>query len=96
MVFQQLQTKTKLYPISFILWTITANSPVKRTEDLSAEQLIWCCKIVFAEHGLPHKIISNTQPNFVSDKFMMFWKKLNVDHSVSSSYNHQSKGQAEA
>ena len=42
---------------------------IKKTEDLSADSLILMCKVIFAEHGLPRKIMSNLGSNFISDKF---------------------------
>ena len=42
---------------------------VKRLEGLSAENLITAIKVIFAEYGIPHKIMSDAGTNFVSDKF---------------------------
>ena len=32
---------------------------IKNTEDLSADSLVLTCKAIFAEHGLPKKIMSD-------------------------------------
>ena len=52
---------------------------VKRLEGLSAESLIATIKVIFAEYGIPHKIMSGTGTNFVSDKFQKFCNSINVE-----------------
>ena len=42
---------------------------VKRLKGLSAENLTNAVKIIFAEYGIPHKRMSDTGTNFVSDRF---------------------------
>ena len=42
---------------------------IKKTADLSADRLISTCKIIFAEYGIPKKIMSDSDGNFISDKF---------------------------
>ena len=69
--------------------------PVKRMEDLPADQFIKCCKFVPAEYGLPCRILSGGGTNFISDKFKTFCQKLNMLQSVSLSYSHQINDQAE-
>ena len=69
---------------------------IKKTEDLSVYSLILTCKIIFAELGLPKKIVSDSGGNFVSDKFRTFCKSLNLQQAFSSSYHHQSNGQVKA
>ena len=68
----------------------------KKTEDLSADSRILMFKVIFAEHGLPKKLMSDSGGNFVSDKFRTFCKSLNIEQAFSSSYHHQSNGQVEA
>ena len=65
-------------------------------EDLSADSQILACKIIFSKYGLPKKIMSDVSGNFISDKFIMFCKNLNVEQAVSSSYHYQSNGQVDA
>ena len=48
------------------------------------------CKAIFAEYGLPKKIISDLGGNFISDLFKTFCKSLNIEEAFSSSYHHQS------
>ena len=42
---------------------------VKKLEGLSAENLTNAVNIIFAEYGIPHKIMSDAGTNFVSDRF---------------------------
>ena len=51
---------------------------VKNTEDLSADSLILTCKIIFAEYGIPKKIMYDSGSNFISDNFKAFCKSLNI------------------
>ena len=53
-------------------------------------------KIIFAEYGILHRLMSDAGSNFVSEKFRSFSNSLNIEQSVSSSYHHQSNGQVEA
>ena len=71
-------------------------SIIKKTEDLSTNSLILACKIIFSEYGPPNKIMSDTGGNFMPDKFEKFHKKVKVECTTSSSYHHQSNGQAKA
>ena len=69
---------------------------IKRLEGLSAENLTNAVKIIFAEYGIPHKIMSDAGTNFVSDRFQTFCRGINVEQATSSAYHHQSNGQVEA
>ena len=69
---------------------------IKRMEGLSTESLMTTTKVIFAEYGIPHKIMSGTGTNFVSDKFGNFCSRLNIEQAVSSAYHHQDNGQAKA
>ena len=69
---------------------------IRKTEDLSVDSLILTCKIIFAEYGLPKKIMSDSGSNFISDKFKTFCKSLNIEQTFSSSYHQQSNRQVEA
>ena len=68
---------------------------IKRIEVLSTESLITTTKVIFAEYGIPHRLMSITGTNFVSDKFRRFSNWLNIEQVVSSAYHHQSNGQVE-
>ena len=69
---------------------------VKRLEGLSAESLIATIKIIFAEYGIPCKLMSDAGTNFVSDKFQKFCNGISVKQAVSSMYHHQINGQVKA
>ena len=66
---------------------------VKRLEGLSAESRIAAIKVIFAEYGIPHKIMSDADINFVSDKFHKFCNSINVEQAVLLAYHHQSNRQ---
>ena len=65
-------------------------------EGLSTESLIATTKVIFAKYGIPHKIMSDTGTNFVSDMFRNFYSNLNIEQVVSSGYHHQSNGPVKA
>ena len=69
---------------------------VKRFEGLSAENLIATVKVIFAEYGIPNKLMSDAGTNFVSDKFWKFCNTINVQQTVLLAYHHQSNGQVKA
>ena len=69
---------------------------MKRMEELSAESPIAAVKIVFAEYGIPHRIMSDAGSNFISEKFKHFCNCLYIQQAVWSLYHHQSNGQVEA
>ena len=55
---------------------------VKRMEGLSTENLITTAKVIFAEYGIPCKLMSDAGTNFVSDKFRKFCSSLNIEQAV--------------
>ena len=65
---------------------------VKKTDGLLADNLIIVVKIVFAEFGLPSKIVSDGDTNLVSDKFRQFFMQLNLEQAITLSYLHSSNG----
>ena len=69
---------------------------VKRLEGMSAENLTNVVKKIFAEYGIPQKIMSDGGTNFVSDRFQKFCKAINVEEATSLANHHQSKEQVEA
>ena len=69
---------------------------IKRLEGLSAESLITTTKVIFAEYGIPQKLMSDDGTNFVSEKFWQFSKTINVEQAISSAYHHQRNGQVKA
>ena len=69
---------------------------IKRLEGLSAENLTNAVKIIFAEYGIPCKLMSDAATNFISDRFWKFCRAINVELATSSVNHHQSNGQVEA
>ena len=65
---------------------------IKRMEGLSSASLIATTKVIFAEYGIPHKIMSDAGTNFVSDKFRKFCSRLNIEQAVFPAYHHGSNG----
>ena len=52
-----------------------SKSPVmNQVKKFSIDSLIKTCEIIFSECGLPSKIISDTDTNFISEKFENFCK----------------------
>ena len=68
---------------------------IKRPEGLSADNLINMVKTIFAQYGIPCKLMLGAGTNLVSDKFHQFCKLVNID-ATSSAYHHQSNRQVEA
>ena len=60
------------------------------------ENLINTVKIMFAEYGIPCKIMSDAGTNFTADRFWQFCKAINVEQAILSVYHHQSNRQAKA
>ena len=50
---------------------------------------------LFAEHGVPDKLLSNNGPQFISQQFKDFMKNWNCEHLTSSPHHHQSNGMVE-
>ena len=69
---------------------------VKKVKSTSAEDLIQATKVEFTEFGLPTKLASGSDTNFVSELFKKFCRHLNIYQVVISLYHHQSNGQVEA
>ena len=68
---------------------------IKRVEGLSTENITTTIKVIFVEYGIPHRLMSDTGSNFVSEKFRSFCSSLNIEQAVPSSYHHQSNRQVE-
>ena len=58
-----------------------------------ADSLMLACKVIFSQHGLLMKIMSDVGGNFISDKFKQFCKNMNMEQAISSWYHHHSNGQ---
>ena len=74
-----------------------SKSPIiKRSEGLSADNLTNAVKIIFAEYGIPHKLMSDTGTNFISDRFQKICRTINIELATLLANQHQSNGQVEA
>ena len=51
-------------------------------KELSVDNLTQTCKIIFLNSGLPSKIVSDADTDFVSKLFENFCKSLNMHHAV--------------
>ena len=69
---------------------------IKKTEDLTADSLILTCTVIFAEYGLPKKIMSDSGSHLISEKFKTFCKSHKIEQVFSPSCHHHSNGQVEA
>ena len=49
-------------------------------------------KLFFAEYRLPRKIVSDIGTNYMADTFKAFYRKMNIQQTIPSSYHHQSNG----
>ena len=65
-------------------------------DGLSADSLIAVVKVIFAEYGIPHRIMADAGSNFISEKIKKLYYRLNIKQPVFSLYHHQSNGQVEA
>ena len=63
--------------------------------DTSSQMVIKKIKKIFANHGIPEKLITDNGPQFSSEEFKKFTKKWNFQHVKSSPYYAQSNGLAE-
>ena len=67
----------------------------KKVEEFSTDNLIKHEGVFFSEYRLSRKTVSEAYTKFLSGVLKKFCKYLNIQHAVSSSYNHQSNGQAD-
>ena len=79
-----------------ILYYYSKFPVLRKTDGLSADNLIGVVKIVFAEFGFPKKIVSDANTNFISDKFRQFCRQLNIQQAITLSYYPKRNGQVKA
>ena len=60
---------------------------------LGAAQILW--DRVFCDHGVPHKIVSNRGPQFVSRFMKEFYSMIGVKANPSTAFHPQTDGQME-
>ena len=66
---------------------------VKIVKSISADDLIQMTKMIFAEYRLLKKIVSDAGTSLTSQKFKDFYRKLNIQQTITSLYHQQSSGQ---
>ena len=66
---------------------------VKKMEGLSADNVMKTCKTIFSKYRLASKIVSDADTNFISEKSEHFCRWPDICHTLSSSYNYESKRQ---
>ena len=66
------------------------------TSQCNSAKTITVLKELFAEHGIPEEIRSDSGPQFASHLFTEFMKDWSIKHSTSSPRNPRSNGQAES
>ena len=69
---------------------------VRKLQGLLVEHLINAIAAIFAEYGIPQKLMCDAGTNFVSEKFRHCCRSINVERAVSFVYHHQSNGQIKA
>ena len=52
-------------------------------------------RTLFANHGLPNKIVTDNGPSFTSEEFKFFMEKNGIKHVTSAAYHPSSNGLAE-
>ena len=68
----------------------------KKVQSLSVDYLVHTTMMIFSRFGLPRRLISDVATNLTSETFQEFYRKLNIQQSITSSFYHPSNGQVEA
>ena len=64
-------------------------------ESTITEVLIKHLQQIFATHGIPHQVVSDNGPQFVTEKFQHYCKSRGIQHITTTLYHPQSNGEAE-
>ena len=51
--------------------------------------------LIFAQHGLPEKVVSDNGPQLISNEFAEFMNRNGIKHTLVPHYHPQSNGAAE-
>ncbi|XP_055604284.1 uncharacterized protein LOC129752535 [Uranotaenia lowii] len=65
-------------------------------KDLSADTVITVCKMNFARHGIPQRLLTDNGTNFVNQKMMKLAAEWNIELVTSAPYHQQANGKSEA
>ena len=68
---------------------------VDSLSSLSTSQVVRCLSSQFARYGVPEVLISDNGPQFASEEFRTFARRLDIEHRTSSPAYPQSNGKAE-
>ena len=82
--------------MNFVLLDYSDWCEIEKLTDLSSKSVVKNIKRIFARFGIPHVLVSNNGPQFVSYEFREFMAQWGVDHVVSSPYHQQGNGKAES
>ena len=63
--------------------------------DQTTKSVLKALNNIFSKFGLPERIICDNGPCYKSDAFRRFCERLDIGHTTSSPYHHQSNGRAE-
>ena len=63
---------------------------IKRMNGLSADSLTAAVRVIFAEYGIPHTIMSDAGSNFISEKFKTFCNSLHIEQALSKQWTSRS------
>ena len=64
--------------------------------DTTSKTVISKLKAQFARHGIPQRVVTDTDPQFFASEFQQFAKKWEFDHITTSPYHSQSNGKVES
>lgn len=67
-----------------------------RRHTTDASTVVTKLKKHFARHGSPCQLVSDNGPQFVSAEFQKLTKEWDIEHTVTSPYNSEANGKAEA
>ena len=62
---------------------------------ITAKSTIKCLQSIFAQFGLPERVVTDNGPTFVSAEFKDFLQRNRVTHTTTSPYHPSSNGLAE-
>ncbi|XP_046857922.1 uncharacterized protein K02A2.6-like [Xenia sp. Carnegie-2017] len=68
---------------------------VRKLSSTRSSDIISKLKAIFAEFGIPRKLVSDNGPQYTSQDFEKFTKEYGFEHSTSSPHYHQANGKVE-
>ena len=80
---------------SMYLLSVDAHLDIFPMQSISSTKTIEKLRILFANHGLPHKVVTDNGPSFTSAEFAEFMSKNGITHIKSVQYHPSTNGLAE-